>query len=153
MGDISAITSEVPDSQDPTFNQLETLDPQSLLVSEDRSLFPCLTIVYHPQLQRVGEQAIIGSLMAYSTIELSRRTPEFSHPGTAKLRPLRDPFLSRRPIKLERVDSDFISIEPQKGVHLQLDGDKVETFVDVPLEDLHRGVFLTLSKRIILLLH
>ena len=92
-------------------------------MSEDSTAFPCLTIVYHPHLRRVGEQAIIGSIMARTAIELSRKTPLFSHPGSANLQPLRDPFLSRRPIELERAD-DLITIEPQEGVHLQLNGQR-----------------------------
>lgn len=121
-------------------------------MSEDSASFPCLTVVYHPHLKRVGEQAIIGSIMARTVIELSRRTPLFSHPGSANLQPLRDPFLSRRPIKMERVD-DMIAIEVQEGVHLQVNGERVKPYIDIPIDSLHEGVFLTLSKRVILLLH
>lgn len=146
--------NRVPGPHDSTYNQIETLDLQNLLIGDDASAFPCLTVIYHPQLERIGEQAIIGSLMAHTPVELSRNTPEFSHPGSALVQPLRDPFLSRKPITLTRIDEDTVSIELKHRGHLQVGSQRIETFIDVSIDDLKtKGVFLTLSRRVMLLFH
>ena len=65
------------------------------VVAEERAL--ALTILHHPDPARVGEVAFLDK-----GARLSRLEPEFAPlGGTAGKRPLGDPHISRRPIRLE----------------------------------------------------
>src|SRR5436853_7800355 len=58
---------------------------------------PGLTILGHPQVQRVGERAALLDLSSGREALLSRGEPGFSPPGESALLPLALPYLSRRP--------------------------------------------------------
>jgi two-component system nitrogen regulation response regulator GlnG len=61
---------------------------------------PGLTVLAHPDVERVGERTLLTGLPAGRVALLSRVEPGFSAPGSGRLRPLADPFLSRRPLRL-----------------------------------------------------
>ena len=61
---------------------------------------PGLTILWHPDTRRIGELAPLPGLTAGQEMELSRREPSFGMPRISTLRPLADPYLSRRPIRI-----------------------------------------------------
>src|ERR1700754_4368633 len=63
-------------------------------------LVPGLTVLAHPDVSRVGERVLLAGLPAGRTELLSRVEPRFSAPGGGVLRPLADPYLSRRPLRL-----------------------------------------------------
>jgi two-component system nitrogen regulation response regulator GlnG len=63
-------------------------------------LVPGLTLVYHSDLTRIGERALLTGLAAGREELLSRREPGFAQPGQPVRRPLADPHLSRRPLRL-----------------------------------------------------
>lgn len=86
-------------------------------------------------------------------VELSRNTPEFVTLGCHEARPLRDPYLSRRPIYLERVGDDGIAITPSPGVYLHVDEQRLESTLKLRMDDLRDGVMLQMARRVILLLH
>ena len=68
-----------------------------------RSRVPALTIVYHPEVRRVGERALLDGLMEGKPVQLSRLEPGFAPPGQADRRPLSDRHLSRSPLVLSIV--------------------------------------------------
>ncbi|MEM9487823.1 MAG: sigma-54 dependent transcriptional regulator, partial [Myxococcota bacterium] len=136
-------------------SQVETLEFQSYSGLEGVTRWPCLTVLYHPDLTRVGERAEIGQLLAHQPIEISRSQPRFSQPVFGgRERGLRDPYVSReRPVRLNRVDSESIEIAPAPGVHLRVGDQPITGRITLPLSVLSAGVLLELSRRILLLLH
>ena len=116
---------------------------------------PCLTVLWHPDPRLVGGRAVLRGLSrAGSEAALSRLEPDFLIGGESPPRPLADPVLSRRPIRLRQ--------GPAGEVHLAASGSSARLVVDgVPIDDelsvagdqLARGVVLLLNERVALLLH
>src|SRR6185312_15909461 len=120
-----------------------------------RSRIPVLTILYHPEVRRVGERALLESLMEGQVVHLSRLEPSFAMPGQADRRPLSDRHLSRSPLLLTPIRGDG-------ALQLSLGESRTRAFADgAPVyeacvfspEDVERGVVLELADRIVLLLH
>ncbi|MFY9824733.1 MAG: sigma 54-interacting transcriptional regulator [Thermoanaerobaculia bacterium] len=120
-----------------------------------RSRIPTLTILYHPEVRRVGERALLESLMEGQPVQLSRLEPSFAMPGQADRRPLSDRHLSRSPLLLTPVREDG-------ALQLSLGESRTRAFADgAPVyeactfspEDVERGVVLELADRVVLLLH
>jgi DNA-binding NtrC family response regulator len=120
-----------------------------------RSRIPVLTILYHPEVRRVGERALLESLTEGQTVHLSRLEPSFAMPGQADRRPLSDRHLSRSPLLLTPIRGDG-------AIQLSLGESRTRAFADgAPIyeacvfspEDVERGVVLELADRIVLLLH
>lgn len=122
--------------------------PHSLLV-------PGLVIAGHPDSRRIGEQAALPGLVSGKAVSLSRLEPEFSSPsGLSRLRPLNDPYLSRRSLSL-RPGPDAGSI------HFERSGSRTRVVVGVEelaeqrlfsTGEVQEGVVLTLGGRVVLLL-
>jgi two-component system nitrogen regulation response regulator GlnG len=113
---------------------------------------PVLTILHHPDLNRVGERAFLPDLASGREIGLSRLTPAFAAPGRPSERSLRDPYLSRTPVRL-RADLDCIEIAGEPSLGLLVDGRVVEHATRVPMHALDDGVVLEIAQRVVLLLH
>ncbi len=111
---------------------------------------PCLTVLYHSDLRRVGERAFLGRFGASKPFELSRATP-FAAPG-GEPRPLGDPFVSRRPVEV-RVSKASATVRPAGRSPLAIDGEPVTSEVTIPASALESGVILELARRVHLMLH
>jgi two-component system nitrogen regulation response regulator GlnG len=117
-------------------------------------LVPGLTILHHPEAGRVGERVALAGLASGREESLSRTEPLFSAPGASLLRPLAEPYLSRRPIRL------FPGAEPggvllrcgEGGTALVADGAEVAGDLEIPPSRLESGVVLMLAGRVVLLL-
>jgi two-component system, NtrC family, nitrogen regulation response regulator GlnG len=134
-------------------SQFETLEPHGIAGGGTEPRWPCLTILYHPELRRVGESTFLGQLMGKQPMELSRKTPAFMGTDSAEGQPLRDQYLSRTPVLLYWTPDNHIKIVPPSGVHLDVDEQRVQGSIRIPVARLSEGVILTLSRRVILLLH
>ena len=60
---------------------------------------PGLTILGHPDPQRIGERVPLFALATGREVLLSRVEPQFAIPGGGPSLPLADPHLSRRPLR------------------------------------------------------
>jgi two-component system nitrogen regulation response regulator GlnG len=126
--------------------------PESLLV-------PGLTVLFHPDVERIGERAPLSALLAGGEEGLSRSDPTFFQPGLGKHRgqPLGDPYLSRRPVRLvpgpERGSIRLLCGETGTRVAIGGgSGEPVAAVHDIPAADVDRGVVLLLANRVVLLL-
>lgn len=138
---------------------LETKTRSALAPHEARleSTVPGLTILCHPDVDRIGERAVLHELASGRQVALSRLEPLFAAPGSSLRRPLADPFLSRRPLTLTaaadgavhmtKVGADCTVSVLGKGP-LSTGG---EVFCTESC--LRQGVTLELADRIVLLLH
>ena len=104
-----------------------------------------LTILAHPEPERVGERAWLGG----AETDLSRAEPDFGGNG-----PLRDRYLSRKPVRISRAGALGVTVSARDTrMDLTVDGARVDGAVTLPAARLEDGVVLGLSERVALLLH
>lgn len=123
--------------------------------SHEGNRLPGLTILYHPDLERVGERTVLEGLDTARGAALSRKAPEFAIPGSTvgAARPLDDNRISRQALILRRRDGAIHVDKSESKTRLSVDGNTIERATSVPENDLARGVVLLLGERIVLLLH
>ena len=126
---LSGPTQEVPELE-------ESLRDQTELV---------LTVLHHPDPDRVGERAVVDP----SGTAISRTSPDFARPGGEPW-PLADPFVSRSPLHVRGEGPVTVRSE---GVSVSVDGVALEGERTLSRETLLRGVVLELGGRVVLLLH
>lgn len=114
----------------------------------------CLTILYHPELARVGEMAHLRELEGGAELLLGRQQLEFSAVrGESISRPLQDPYISRQPIVMQLRDGslDLQLLDHRSSVSVNrgliADGHRIEQ------TELRAGAVLMLARRIVLFLH
>ncbi|MCE9672082.1 sigma-54 dependent transcriptional regulator [Myxococcus stipitatus] len=116
---------------------------------------PALTVVSHPQPQRMGERLLLeGLASAGRTAALSRNAPDFCRPGGLLALPLGDPFISRTPVQFEPAPQGGVRLlVPEDGTQVCVAGESVSGGREFSLEELAAGVPLVLAERVVLLLH
>ncbi|PTL83448.1 sigma 54-interacting transcriptional regulator [Vitiosangium sp. GDMCC 1.1324] len=119
-------------------------------------ILPALTIVSHPQPQRIGERLLLEMLAAVGrTASVSRNAPDFSRPGSLMALPLGDPFVSRKPVQFEPGSRGGLRmIAPEDGTQVRVAGELVTGGGrEFSQQELAAGVPLVFSDRVVLLLH
>ncbi|HKH43326.1 MAG TPA: sigma 54-interacting transcriptional regulator [Thermoanaerobaculia bacterium] len=117
-------------------------------------LIPGLTLLYHPDLRRIGERAPLANLASGRAELLSRRDPDFAAPGPPGRRPLGDPHVSRTPLHL-RPGPEPGSIRLVRGdcsMAVAADGEPVGAERLFSAAEIGRGVVLLLAQHVVLLL-
>jgi DNA-binding NtrC family response regulator len=122
----------------------------------------CLTIVWHPDLARVGEQAVI----LRDTLELTRYQPVFAKPqagrgpGSAGLAsagpdlPLGHEGISRQPILFARALDGGIGITPPASkMVLEINGVAISGHHTLSALQIEAGVVIGLARSVLLCLH
>ncbi|MDI1442547.1 sigma-54 dependent transcriptional regulator [Polyangium sp. 6x1] len=110
-----------------------------------------LTILYHPDLERVGERAIFEETGEGGSFAVSRVEPAFAAPGQAGGAPLLDEHLSRKPVHIVPVGKGGVRIEiGESTTSVTLRGKPVSGNVYLAMR---RGVVIELGHRVVLLLH
>ncbi|MEW5741988.1 MAG: sigma 54-interacting transcriptional regulator [Myxococcota bacterium] len=109
---------------------------------------PCLTVVFHPDLSRVGE---VAWLSAAQPLALSRASPSFVAPSGGPARPLSSALVSRSPLTL-RVTPRGIELEPGSA-DVTLGGAPLTAPALITGEQVDAGQVLVLGGRVALLLH
>ncbi len=120
-----------------------------------------LTVIAHPDLSRVGEQAPLTQLAAREKVEVSRLSPTFAQPfsGLVAPRPLADPHLSRRPLWISaggRAGDLCIGLQDadsRRAGAVRIDGEDLTGERELTSEQLESGVTILLNDRVALLLH
>ena len=113
-----------------------------------------LTIAYHPDFRRIGEETKfvqIGDLTAPT--QISRITPNFSRPEVRGQHPLLDGFVSRKPISLVQRPDGHLQIYADEGGHKHIVNNAPLTSPKVfTIEEQNRGIVILIARRIVLLL-
>ncbi|MEO6196387.1 MAG: sigma-54 dependent transcriptional regulator [Thermoanaerobaculia bacterium] len=120
-----------------------------------RSRYPALTILYHPDLRRVGERAVLSGLLAGRHAPLSRLEPDFETYPQGDSRPLLDRGISRSPLRITREEDGTIGVATE-GSRTRLVADGVPVArggCAFPASEVERGVVIELADRVVLLLH
>lgn len=115
---------------------------------------PALTILYHPDLSRVGERAILTDLMNGRPVTLSRDTPAFAPPGRPPSRPLEDACISRTPIRFATSVGGGVSVQrAESRTRIEHRGEPIGLDLPLSRDAVTRGAVLRLGGLIVLLLH
>ena len=112
-----------------------------------------LTIVHHPDEDRVGERAPLWSPGHPGAAGLSRLEPVFLPAGVDAGRPLLDPHVSRRPVGLRDHAGGVLVEAPEGSTPIEVDGQLVRGALPVSADALARGAVLLLGGSVVLLLH
>jgi two-component system nitrogen regulation response regulator GlnG len=109
-----------------------------------------LTIVWHPDPARIGEQ-FVGDP---GTLDVNRYAPLFYRPGQAGL-PLGHGTISRDPVRIVRErDGDSVVVHlPATRMPVELNGRAATGQVRFDAADVARGQVLTLGRAVVLCLH
>jgi two-component system nitrogen regulation response regulator GlnG len=114
---------------------------------------PTLTLLFHPQVLRVGARAYLGQIVRGQEARLSRLEPDFEPPGSQAQAPLNDPYLSRQPIRFLPVPGG-IEIRLDEGhTRIALNGEPVDGSRVISLAEIREGAVLEMAGRVVLLLH
>ena len=115
---------------------------------------PALTVLFHPDVRRVGERLLLTELAASRTAVLTRTEPEFATPDGIPRGPLSDPHLSRRPLRFDACGGGAIVLDPtESGTLVVVRGTKQEERCTFPRSAVDEGVVLELGGSVVLLLH
>lgn len=137
---------------------LPTASPPDMV--EAPASIPILTILSHPDPDRIGERLLLRALAIGQEVLLSRVEPVFENPDdeapeVLKGRPLGGRFLSRQPIRLRpSSDSGGIVIDlATTSIRVEADGAAIEGEQVFSPQQIADGVVLKLARKIVLLLH
>jgi two-component system nitrogen regulation response regulator GlnG len=114
-----------------------------------------LTIVWHPDRARVGEQHIGGSGGSGSAgdlLDVNRYAPLFMHPGRDGL-PLGHGGISRQPLRFARAGDTVTMSLPASPMVVEVNGREVVDTVVFDAAQLGAGQILTLGRAVVLCLH
>lgn len=115
-----------------------------------------LTVLYHPDPERIGCVSRVGSLAGQSSFTLSRLQPLFAAEADADTppgEPLQDQYISRAPVTFECA-ADRVTIHSPAGKpSLKLNGNLISGCAVLPRRDIECGVVVSLAQRVVLLLH
>ena len=130
-------------------------EDETLAGSDSELKIPCLTILFHPDVDRVGEWVLLPELREGQSVSLSRLEPLFSSSSREDALPLADPHLSRQPYVIAPVDDDGSIRISQNDLSttLKINGDTLRNRKELHASHVTRGVVLLMSERVALVLH
>lgn len=112
-----------------------------------------LTVLLHPDVERVGERALLTQLDEGDAATLSRDKPRFGQPRGGPLRPLGDACLSRTPVTLSPARHGGVRLDRgDSRTKVVVENKLVERDVTWTGDALRRGVVLRLGGQVVLLL-
>jgi len=122
--------------------------------SRRRTTIPALTVLFHPDVNRIGQRLLLTELSAGGVCRLSRTAPRFAEPDDSRGGPLADPYLSRTPLLLAGLAGGAVRlVRNAMPGPLGVDGEEVGAEVELSADRIARGVVLELASRVVLLLH
>lgn len=116
-----------------------------------RPKYLCLTLVYHPDVMRVGEY-FAWSYEVGAEQELARQQPLFQT-STVPARALDLPYISRSVTRIVCHEHEVQLLPESHRVQLQLDGRAAGECESITFEQLRRGVLLVLRQQVAVMLH
>jgi two-component system nitrogen regulation response regulator GlnG len=132
-------------------------DDPTLADGEERSLVPALTIVWHPDVTRIGETSTFPNLTGGGAIRITRKEPLFRPPGApGPFRPIDDPSVSGRTEAVELAwtpaagtfqlrRSSLQGSAPGKKYRVELNGQPLVESKELSPQDLDNGQVLVVA--------
>ena len=151
MHDLSEDLSEgVSEGVSEDFSDARTLTAPLMQADSAASRLLTLTILWHPDAARIGEQCIAGA--PGGVLALSRYAPLFCRPGAEGL-PLGHGSISREPLRIARVDDGVLLQAPLSRMTTELNGREIGASVALDHAALERGQVIALGRTVLLCLH
>ena len=128
----------------------------SLLIprGDEVKLVPALTLLWHPDLDRVGETAPLLEVAEGRGFEFNRAAPRFGRPGSPDTQPVGHPSISRETaFTLRRTMGGYELSAGPAPTSIFVDGQPFSGTRALTLEHLQAGVVLAISKRVAMCLH
>ncbi|MFZ6757324.1 sigma-54-dependent transcriptional regulator [Undibacterium sp. Ji50W] len=120
-------------------------------LSDNAAALLGLTVVWHPDSQRIGEQFIASN--PNGLLEINRFLPLFRHPAKEGL-PLGYGGISRDPVRVTRDGDDGIVITPPTSrMVVEVNGTEIAAPVALSREQIESGVILGLGRAVLICLH
>ena len=124
--------------------------PIALSTQNNRHLL-ALTIAWHPDLARIGDQYIGGT--EAGVIELSRFIPSFQQINGDAL-PIGHGGISRDPVRIVRDGSDGITIcPPNSRMVVEVNGKEIQDITYLSAEQIEAGAILCLGRAVFVCIH
>jgi two-component system nitrogen regulation response regulator GlnG len=117
------------------------------------AVLPALTVLYHPDLERIGERVFLNEIACGGEALLSRTAPELVRPGSFAGCPLGDQHLSRKPLRLRGMDGGIAIDASDSRTSVVANGSALRGRARFSAEEVGRGVVLELAGAVVLLLH
>ncbi len=111
-----------------------------------------LTIIFHPDVSRIGEAARIPDLLDTPPWVLGRRSPDFSLAGNGVASALGERDLSRQALALTRRGEALVIRRLPGTSRCRVDGAELDGDEELDRERLRRGVALLLGHSVVLML-
>jgi two-component system nitrogen regulation response regulator GlnG len=111
-----------------------------------------LTVLWHADISRVGERALLANAASNEGESLSRFQPLFGPFGSLQQRPLADTSVSRQPLQL-RAEVGGVRLSGAKPGSVRIDGAALAGSHLATDAELEQGVILELSSCVALVLH
>lgn len=135
----------------------ESTTSQSSVTGDTRTPhqpLPTLTVLYHADLQRIGERAVLSEFMRGRPVPISRLMPRFAHSNDQVGSPLHESHISRRPLFLYQQPDGSVELDASNTrTRVTADGRPVTSTIRFSHADMTRGVILELGAYVALLLH
>jgi two-component system, NtrC family, nitrogen regulation response regulator GlnG len=115
---------------------------------------PALTILLHPDIERVGEVALLQD----NRLEgLTRDAPTFFVPGSNVGRPIADRLMNRDPVLHFVWAQGRLDVRPGSADitadEVRIDGEPFDRACQFDLEELRRGIIVTVARAFVFCLH
>ena len=109
----------------------------------------CLTIIWHPDHSRIGEQCIA----VHDSLDLARYQPLFCKPGKDGLG-LGHDGISRQPTRIARNPDESVSVQASASkMVLEINGAVVQGAQQLSREQIEQGAIVVLARAVVLCLH
>jgi two-component system nitrogen regulation response regulator GlnG len=116
----------------------------------DRAL--TLTIAFHPDTSRIGEQCALRHAMEGVPIALNRNEPSFAQHGDMPM-PLEDSHISRSAVLLRLEDEELVIDPTQTSTEVVLGSELLHEETRLPLWKVNKGLTLKLADRVMICVH
>ena len=144
---------------DPEQTYGDTIGPTRGLGAEgdlDQPEFPTLTVLFHPDLERVGERCVLEPLRGGSmTTMVSRTEPAFVSPSGGPRRALGDGRISRRrPLRIDWRPDGGVDLQAEAGgPSVEVDGVRLAGIESYSAKRVTQGLVVMMADRVVLLVH
>tara|TARA_R110001592_G_C13186681_1_gene751720 strand:+ start:5453 stop:7060 length:1608 start_codon:yes stop_codon:yes gene_type:complete len=133
----------------------QTLITQSPIATQAQNkLYPVATVLFHSDLERIGEKTFLNELQQKNSQNISRLTPEFSQPESDKSRSIGDPYISRKPLELSLVNGGLkVKRSAELTGNVAINSRLLVDELFIVGNEWRNGVVISMCNRVVIFIH